>query len=384
MQPLVNAQQLQLETGKAPGDEDVLVAALHAGVSMGHTPLHTLNKMQGVNGHSTEDWKGYYMVNAQRIDGAVAALRIACHETIVKKDIDDDEIEILPAASSTTRRTRSLLPRLDHARNESSQVLPKEESVAYRSTVVPKYPTSPPARRRDDHVAPGSPRRSHQGAPPPFFRLTLKPLSTFPTPTRPPVPPTKVVKTSLGNVYTPEDKAFFIKFILWEASRDPNITKTAVLSKLRKLVPYHSTQSWISFWARNGGNEVLAEALHRCRAALAVQQVSHATDAVDSNVESSTNLPPALLYEDMPMGRRLEGFTLGDLHAMARAATTMEWQSTVSDQGKGAVLHEMYPQRSVSGWANGFRRNAAHIMELTSLYDGNGVTRRRQAKVTES
>lgn len=55
-------------------------------------------------------------------------------------------------------------------------------------------------------------------------------------PSRPPTPPTKIVRGTNGNRYTPEDKEFFIKFIHWELEQDPDLTKDQLCTKLAEKV----------------------------------------------------------------------------------------------------------------------------------------------------
>lgn len=55
-------------------------------------------------------------------------------------------------------------------------------------------------------------------------------------PSRSPTPPTKVIRGANGNIYTQEDKEFFIKFLLWELQKNPNLTKQELCIKLAEKV----------------------------------------------------------------------------------------------------------------------------------------------------
>ena len=57
-----------------------------------------------------------------------------------------------------------------------------------------------------------------------------------PPPKVEPIPPTKVVKTHQGNIYTVEDKKYFSKYISWALQRDPLLTKSELVEKLAEKV----------------------------------------------------------------------------------------------------------------------------------------------------
>jgi hypothetical protein len=109
---------------------------------------------------------------------------------------------------------------------------PKEQHENVRSLSVPSEPGS----SRDNvipHIhgnplAPGA--RRHRG---PSRRSDL-PLP--PPPEAEPIPPTKVVRSPRGNLYTVEDKKYFAKYISWALKRDPFLTKGKIVAKLAENV----------------------------------------------------------------------------------------------------------------------------------------------------
>lgn len=137
-------------------------------------------------------------------------------------------------------------------------------------------------------------------------------------PSRSPTPPTKVVRGANGNRYTQEDKSFFIKFILWELQKDPNLTKHELCAKLAEKVrcsqdligwdqgnqfishcwfqvPSHSAESWKSHWS---GQHELADKIYASfdqhsplesvsESAVAISRPKYAEDS-DSESESKT------------------------------------------------------------------------------------------------
>jgi hypothetical protein len=72
------------------------------------------------------------------------------------------------------------------------------------------------------HKDRGSPRHSDLPIPPP--------------PEVEPIPPTKVVKSPQGNLYTVEDKKYFSKYISWALQDDPLLTKAELIEKLAENV----------------------------------------------------------------------------------------------------------------------------------------------------
>jgi hypothetical protein len=94
------------------------------------------------------------------------------------------------------------------------------EPVPSRNNVLPRTHESPltPGARR--HRSPT--RRSNLPLPPP--------------PQVEPIPPTKVVKSARGNLYTVEDKKYFAKYISWVSQHDPFLTKGQIIAKLAENV----------------------------------------------------------------------------------------------------------------------------------------------------
>jgi len=94
------------------------------------------------------------------------------------------------------------------------------ESGSFRSNIIPRPPESPPTLGTRKHRGPS--RRSNLPIPPP--------------PEVEPTPPTKVVKSVRGNLYTVEDKKYFAKYISWALQVDPSLTKTKLVAKLAENV----------------------------------------------------------------------------------------------------------------------------------------------------
>ena len=85
------------------------------------------------------------------------------------------------------------------------------------------------------HTEPGSSRRSiirdkDRGS----SRHSDLPIP--PPPEVEPIPPTKIVKSPQGNIYTVEDKKYFAKYISWALQKDPLLTKSELIEKLTENV----------------------------------------------------------------------------------------------------------------------------------------------------
>ena len=94
------------------------------------------------------------------------------------------------------------------------------ESGSSRSNVIPRARRSPPIPGRRKHHT--SSRRTDLPIPPP--------------PEGEPTPPTEVVRSLKGNLYTVEEKKYFSKYISWALQVDPLLTKSELVEKLAEKV----------------------------------------------------------------------------------------------------------------------------------------------------
>jgi hypothetical protein len=95
------------------------------------------------------------------------------------------------------------------------------ESRSSRSNIIPHARgRSVPTTGVHRHYS--SPRRSDSSIPRP--------------PQVEPTPPTKVIKSARGNLYTAEDKEYFEKYISWALQADPLLTKNEIIAKLAENV----------------------------------------------------------------------------------------------------------------------------------------------------
>jgi len=124
--------------------------------------------------------------------------------------------DLEPKPATTSPETKGKEPK-ERPANASLSV--PSESGSSRDNIPPAPGSLPtPGIRRFS----GSSRQSNLPTPPP--------------PEVEPIPPTKVVKSVRGNLYTVEDKKYFAKYISWALHVDPFLTKGNLIAKLAENV----------------------------------------------------------------------------------------------------------------------------------------------------
>jgi hypothetical protein len=133
------------------------------------------------------------------------------------------------AKSSDSNRAASSSSRVPQTHRPS---IKKERISPKPFTFVVSKPAVPSKRRTINSIT------AHE----PSLNLKLLPpqadIKLPDPPSRAPTPPTRVVRGSNGNRFTPEDKEFFIKFIHFELENNPDLTKHDLCVKLAEKVCY--------------------------------------------------------------------------------------------------------------------------------------------------
>jgi hypothetical protein len=126
--------------------------------------------------------------------------------------------DLEPKLSSSAPEIKGKQPKERHENVRSLSV--SLEHGSSRSKTIPRSHGSPmtPGMRK----LRGASRRSDLPLPPP--------------PKVEPMPPTKVVRSIRGNLYTVEDKKYFAKYISWALQLDPFLTKSQLIAKLGENV----------------------------------------------------------------------------------------------------------------------------------------------------
>ncbi|KAJ7505042.1 hypothetical protein B0H11DRAFT_1680961, partial [Mycena galericulata] len=199
-------------------DEPILVKALASRRLNGETYKEALNQLHGVSGHSASLWKDYYLDNTDRLDLAAAPsqpFRKTTKKPIYKAVYSPDPDTPPPPQP---RQQRNLQPA------QSSRT---KSSGGYRRTINSLTTYLPVYTER---------------LPPPNTELRIPE-----PPSRSPSPPTEVVPHNRGgNKFTSNDKAFFIKFLLWQLKGDPTLLRHELIDL---LAPHHNATSWGSYWS---------------------------------------------------------------------------------------------------------------------------------------
>jgi hypothetical protein len=124
--------------------------------------------------------------------------------------------DLEPKSATTSPETKSKVPK---ERPANAILSVPSESGSSRDNIPPTPGNTLTPRIRRYH---GSTRQSDLPTPPP--------------PEVEPIPPTEVVKTVRGNLYTVEDKKYFAKYISWALHVDPFLTKSNLIAKLAENV----------------------------------------------------------------------------------------------------------------------------------------------------
>ncbi|KAI0307696.1 hypothetical protein B0F90DRAFT_1676321 [Multifurca ochricompacta] len=191
---LSDSLKLIAPVGQSPNDEQLLVMALHSGLSQGFDHRRAIETLHGVNNHAANLWKDYYLEHKSRIDDMV--------------------IHLQPIRTAKKPVRFDLEPRAPFTSPELKGKQPKERLANASNLCVPSDPAS---SRRDFMTHPSG---SH------------------------PIP-------NMRNRYTIEDKKYFSKYISWALQADPLLTKSDLIARLAEKVPHHSARSWGAYWARD-------------------------------------------------------------------------------------------------------------------------------------
>ncbi|KAF8507208.1 hypothetical protein F5888DRAFT_1602957 [Russula emetica] len=213
--------------GQSPNDEQLLVMALQSGLSQGLDHRKAIERLHGVNNHAANLWKDYYLEHKPHIDDLVN--QVQPNKTAKKPA----RFDLGPKASTPPLGIKPKPPKRRRFTNIENPSVHTEPGSS-RSNIFPRARGSPMPGRHKDR---GSSRHSDLPIPPP--------------PEVEPIPPTKVVKSPQGNLYTVEDKKYFSKYISWALQDNPFLTKSVLIERLAENVPHHTANSWNSYWARD-------------------------------------------------------------------------------------------------------------------------------------
>ncbi|KAI0041798.1 hypothetical protein FA95DRAFT_652253 [Auriscalpium vulgare] len=360
--------------GSQANDKFLLVHTLHACKSNKRTYKEALDGLHGTNGHASNLWKDYYLDHKFEIDDEVSRLGDAPQKTVKKPSYHLDNAR----ASSSSQR----------AYNEEH--MPKKERT--RESASASAPL--PSRRVSFDVSPHTSRRTMNSQSVPIIDTSIPPV-----PKRKPVPPTKVVPGVRGNQYTKEDREFFIDFVNWELYCDSSLSKTVLLDRLAQKVPHHSKGSWQSHWNRV---PVIDKIMARAKGEVDVgraQELSEDDDAYEEEEEevaeddddadeeaqnghaSDDDFQASVQGSDDAsqegMGEGGSAFTKADYRAMAKWIAQNQMWSEMSSKQRWYPFYEEHPQRSMSAWAERYRKSERELLRKAKKY-------RRREQITRT
>ncbi|KAJ7786155.1 hypothetical protein B0H16DRAFT_19971 [Mycena metata] len=361
-----------------PVDEPVLLKALVESRSRGETYKDALNRLHGMSGHSASLWKDYYLDNKDRLDSAVLSY-VVPRKTVKKPSIGAFKAESSPYSSSATisspgPSSRSRRPSQQPAQSSQPPGGSRRQTVNSMTAHVPVY---------NEHL------------PPPYTELKIPE-----PPSRSPSPPTEIIPHNRGgNKFTPDDRAYFIKFISWRLKEDPTLLRHELCELLAEKAPHHNVTSWTSYWSshhdlpdkilasvrvtKSATNESSAEeeeeekpkpkpkkkkaAVQRkskYRESSSESELTEESEAdesagvaeqeQDDAADDAIEIPP---MDESTMGLKGGPFTKSDLGAVGRHVASLADWADLTMQDRWSEFARRYPQRALKSWNEYYRRN---------------------------
>ncbi|KAJ7492766.1 hypothetical protein FB451DRAFT_549068 [Mycena latifolia] len=353
-------------------DDPILIRALADSRAKGETYKDALNRLHGTSGHSASLWKDYYLDNKDRLDLAVRAYTAppASGKTVKKPTVGAYKTESSPFSSSA-----ALSPApSSRSRRPSQQPASSREPSGGRRRTINSLTTHTPVY--NEHL------------PPPNTELRIPD-----PPSRSPSPPTEVIPHNRGgNKFTPDDRAYFIKFISWRLKSDPTLLRHELCELLAEKAPHHNAQSWASYWSshhdlpdkilasmRDGADPASSEdeapkpakkkptaRKPKYRDPSSESELTEASEEEDEEEEEEEDdddieIPPA---DESKMGPKGGPFTKSDLGVVARHVASFSDFKETSLQDKWGDFARRFPQRASKSWNEYYRRNQKTIDKL--------------------
>jgi len=360
-QLLSDALKMIAPVGQSPNDEQLLVMALHSGLSQGLDHRRAIETLHGVNNHAGNLWKDYYLENKSRIDEMVDQLQPI---KTAKKPV---RFDLVSKALSVPSKFEGKA---------------KERSADERHLSYPLEPGSSSQK----NTSPLTPRiREHRG----LFRHSDWPIP--PPPESEPIPPTKVVKSFRGNLYTVEDKKYFAKYISWALRDNPLLGKGELIAKLAENVPHHTASSWISYWSRDPlADRLLAAARERENGDDQDQGFIEDAEEEDYIENDKESVEQGSLHDsdedEAAMGGHGSVFGAAEFRVMAKYIARHdpeEWVMMTSKQ-RWFPFHEEHPHRSHKAYCERYRIKEQELLSLAERYRTRAQRQMEKQRATPS
>ncbi|KII87139.1 hypothetical protein PLICRDRAFT_176926 [Plicaturopsis crispa FD-325 SS-3] len=343
-----------------PDEEDAIVTALEHGVVTSTDACSALETLHGRNGRNQQEWKDHYLRNKLRID----------------KLVDNSKGKYTKNSSAAASP-----PSNDNPNGSKSRSLSSIRSANKRH-IVDYASDSEPNRR-------GFPRRNvenktHLGASTSTRRGKQKAsyASTSPSPQPPslsrpappgrhlpdliersPIHPSRTVREGPGHAFTDEDKHFFRRTLIYEISKNPDISRVEIVRKLHAKAPHRSEYSWDHHWTRSPYVKGLVDRLRNNQVETSEgdedgysSEDSVRADSDDRNKRTST----------VPRKARTQRWTRDEIEALARHVATLPERSF--SRIDWIRCQKVIPHRTVDAISSFYNKNSTKIEDtITSL-----------------
>ncbi|OCH85288.1 hypothetical protein OBBRIDRAFT_891259 [Obba rivulosa] len=377
-----------------PQEEHLLVDTLRSSRREGRSDKDAIERLHGVNQHTTAQWTEYYLEHSTRINKLVDSYigrqsrSPESASTATRRRTTEDKGKEVKWGRVGVKREKDHSPSIrvgsSHKRHPQActtrpsnyDSLPSR-SRHKRSSLHPRRSRSRSADRSDGGSAPPSDDRP-RGRAGPGRRAP-------PMPARSPTPPMVVIQRGAGNAFTPEDEAYFRVFLAWELARDPSLSKRELTMRLEQKCPHHTHRSWGEYWRRHASEvePIVLAALERRNVATPGPQQR---DESDSGGETASAYDPysdrdvasedeKLLVRRAP-GRKprrttspvRDSLVEDDVHRIAeRIVADPDWER-LDARRKWQSFEELWPHRGWEGWYSFNRRNDEAIQRLARKY----------------
>jgi hypothetical protein len=164
-----------------------------------------------------------------------------------------------------------------------------------------------------------------------------------------------------GNIYTRQDRDFFVDFIQYELTKDPELGKAELCDMLHRKAPHHTADSWKSHWSSRHAvaDNILRLAAERVAASNRAAGRTVTDTEVPRKAVSRAALTSKPLTAAQAKAARVESPSETDDEDDEDVATDWTEFDNQSKQmgGKDAVLTEM-DMREMAKYVATFHANA--------------------------
>ncbi|ETW86945.1 hypothetical protein HETIRDRAFT_306287 [Heterobasidion irregulare TC 32-1] len=320
--------------GQSPYDKDILVHALHASSGKGINYRQSLESLNGVNNHTADQWKDYYLENVHHINSLVSKLSNGPASEPVNHSVKKPIITP-PSGQDTNTSLQTARRKLPHLNHSSSA--PQAGSSSSPRQCNRRVPGSmnPPS-----DMARSQPTSSESLMASPSIPTASTSAITPRVPSHEPSPPADIGpalfwQSGTRRPFTPKDKTYLNKYMAWALSRDSTLSKAELAKRLAARASHHTESSW----AQVIGNVLLTEDTNKAYKNGSDKTIEISDDDDETVEESLENGPDYDPSDDDPsdlestdddlaqMGEARSAFTDTDMRMVAKwVASHPDWE----------------------------------------------------------